>query len=161
MSIIATIGASVLLGRAKKAATGALDWVTGNAARLLIVALAGVALWGWIGHHQAAKWERVAVQTQNARKADNRTWATVDRINHQSIRDLIAALDGQSAMIRTWAQTSNRRQIASQAALRAATARGERLEALAHRIEAVGAERASGGPECRTGRAVLDAKGEL
>lgn len=150
-----------VLGGAKKAIGSAVDWVTGNAAHLLLALLAVSLAWGWLGHHNAAKWERFAHSTETRRKAENWDWAAIDKINHGSILLLTTTLDRQSGMIRTWAATAARKQDAAQAALNAARARGVHTEALAAAIDAERALGGSGGPECRTGKAVLAAKGEL
>lgn len=161
MSWIGALAAGARLLGLRSAIGGVWTWLTANAAHLLLGLLALVGAWGWYGHHEAAKWHRVADSTEARRQADNKLWAWADRINHKSIADLIAALDGQSAMVRRWAADATARQQAAQAALQAATARGAAAEALAQRIDAERAQRAPGGPGCASGQAVLDAKGEL
>lgn len=46
--------------------TRALSWATANTRNMLIVALVAVAAWGWLGHHNAAKWKRVLASTEQA-----------------------------------------------------------------------------------------------
>lgn len=116
----------------------------------LIVAL----VFAWHQHRTAAssdaKWSAVVGQ-----------WQATNDIQRQTIATLTGALDDQSAHVRAWAETSKRRQNAAQAALRQARARSEAAEALATRIEREGAQRGSGGPECRSGQAVMAARSVL
>jgi hypothetical protein len=46
--------------------TKVLAWITASACNILIVALVAVAIWGWIGHHNAAKYKRVLASTEQA-----------------------------------------------------------------------------------------------
>ncbi len=154
-----SIGAR-LLGL-KSAIGGMVDWVTAKSSHLLLAALAVAGVWGWWGHHQAAKWERVAASTQTRRRADNRIWAGVDRTNHKSIETLIASLDDWSKATRHWADVARGKEAAAQAALGQATARGKAAEAHAQRIDTEGAARVPGATSCVSGKAVLDARGEL
>lgn len=133
----------------------AFKWALASSTHLLMVACALLAAWGWIGWHKAHKAEKVLHSTEIARQADNDAWAAADKINHGTIDGLIATLNDQSKAIQGWADTTNARQNAAQAALRAATARGVAAEASAQRIEA---ERATG---CHSGAAVLQSRGDL
>lgn len=137
--------------------TGVLDWTLSSARNILIVALVAVFIWGWIGHHNAAKYKRVAASTETA--LNQRTKA--HGITVISLLSLTTAVEKQTAMIRTWTATAEARQRAAQAALREATARGQVTEALAQRIERERAARGAGGPSCPTSPAVMDARGEL
>jgi hypothetical protein len=118
--------------------------------------LLGASLWLWTGKGKA---EQRTAQVEAVRKADAITWAAADRINHGTINDLIDTLLNQSRMIRTWSATAQAKQDAAQAALKSANSRGERLEALARKIDV--APRGASWPICRSGEAVMAAKGGL
>jgi hypothetical protein len=46
--------------------TKALAWITASARNILIVALVASLVWGWLGHHNAAKYKRVLASTEQA-----------------------------------------------------------------------------------------------
>lgn len=130
-------------------------WVFATPVHMLIVALAlSIAGNAW-QHHGRAAIKADLAQEHAARDHDNATWVTIDRINHASLDKLVAALNRQSAAVRAWAVTANARQQAAQAALRDAQAKGAALDKAR---AAITAEAATG---CRTGDAVMAAKGEL
>lgn len=144
-----------LLGTGKTVAKGATDWLTGNVTHLLLAALAVALAWGWLGHHDAAKWKRQAEHIRAGWKADVRDWAFAEKVNRASIVLLTASLRNQSAAVEAWSRKAQSVQQAARAAQSEAQARGATLNAMAARIEA---ERASG---CKSGAAVIAAKGEL
>lgn len=140
----------------KEAATAALSWIGRNPLLALVIGLSVALAWTW---HGKGKAEQRVVQIEAIRKADAITWAAADKINHGTINHLIDTLLEQSRMIRSWSATAQAKQEAAQVALKAANSRGERLEALAHKID-----QAPGGaswPACRSSEAVMAAKGEL
>lgn len=115
----------------------------------LIVAL----VFAWHEHRASArsdaKWSGVVSQ-----------WQSTNAIQQQTIGTLTGAIKDQNAHIRAWQDTAKRRQDAALAALRGARARSAAAEASAARIEREGAQRGSVG-DCRSGAAVLAARGEL
>jgi hypothetical protein len=125
-----------------------------------IALLAG--MYGAWEHHDAAKWHRRADSETGAarversnRLADGRTWAASDATNHASIDLLLATVNSQSAAVARWAKVANGRQAAAAASLARETVRDRSIVAEKARIDA---ERGSG---CRTGSAVMAAKGDL
>jgi type II secretory pathway pseudopilin PulG len=46
--------------------TKALAWITASARNILIAALVASLAWGWLGHHNAAKYKRVLASTEQA-----------------------------------------------------------------------------------------------
>ena len=131
----------------------AFRWVMASTTHLLIVALVAVAAWGWLGWHGKAKAEKVAAST-------NIMWARTNETNLASVHRLIDALNDWSAYTRAWSATALARQHAAQNALRAATERGKRMDALAGRIDAARADSKSGGP-CKTPQVIVDGRGKL
>jgi hypothetical protein len=150
-----------VLGSARKGISRAWGWITASSTHLLVVALVGVAIWGWFGHHEEAKYKRIAEHEKAGRQADNRIWASADKINHRSIDKLLAAVTKQNAAVQGWADSAKAKQKAATKALEAATERGKASEALALRIDAEAAQRAPSGAQCKSGAAVIAAKNDL
>lgn len=58
----------------------ALDWLSASRLHLALAALALALLWGWYGHHEAAKWHRVADSRETAlRQAEDASKAELAR----------------------------------------------------------------------------------
>ena len=93
-------------------------------------------------------------------RADNTALANVAKIDRASNDRLTAAMSEQSAANRALNEASDKRLAAAQTALAAATARGQRSDALAAQIDATRAHSKPGGA-CATSKAILDAKGVL
>jgi hypothetical protein len=55
-----------MIGIAIKFFMGGMGLITRSATHLLLAACAGLAIWGWFGHHSAAKWKRVLRSTEVA-----------------------------------------------------------------------------------------------
>lgn len=141
----------------KSRLSAAFGWMRANPSLAVIIALSVALAWTW---HGKAKAERRIAGIEAVRKADAVTWATTDRLNHHTIDGLIDTLNNQSRMIRAWGNAAKVQQDAAQAALKAATTRGAHMEALAHVIDLDGAQGASW-PACKSGKAVMAAKGDL
>ena len=92
--------------------------------------------------------------------AERAQWAEANRINRASIDTLIGAITVQTDAVRKLADERDRRTKAAAEALGRAEKRAAGLEALAVRIERERAVRAPAG-KCETGRAVIEARGEL
>lgn len=114
----------------------------------LIAAIAVALLWARGTHYR---------DQRDAAKRDAQTYAFAAKTNLASVNLLTATLDKQSAMVREWAATSERRQKAAKEALSAAKQHGRTLEAKAARILA---EMPVPG-DCRTSDAVMAARGDL
>jgi len=121
--------------------------------RETIIAL--LALFSWWALHEKAKAERHVAHLIIARNTDAAIWQGIERINHASIDKLIAAITSQSDAVDGWAKVARAHQAAAQIALKDAQAHGRALDTAR---AAISAERASG---CKTGAAVMAAKGEL
>lgn len=72
-----------MIGIALQMITGgfrkALGWATSSVTHILAVALLAALVWGWLGHRNAAKWEKVLRSTEVAMRAAERE-ATANQI---------------------------------------------------------------------------------
>lgn len=124
--------------------------------------------WKWIGIGALVlavmffRWQAGHYRDQRDAARDSiASWRAANAILDTSVKTCTAAIADQNAAVAKLAADGQAKQNAAQAALRGATARAERAEVLADRIDAERAVRGSGGQECRSGEAVMEARGVL
>ncbi len=132
----------------------AFAWATASATRMLAIALCVALLggiWaykGWSKDHDALKAEKMG------RASDNAT-------NRKSIDGLQASIATQNAAVQALGDASAVKQKQSAKIVADAVERGKVNEAAALKIEQERKTWPRGGPVCRTGGAVMDARSEL
>lgn len=97
---------------------------------------------------------------RDAARGSIASWQAANAILDTSVKTCTAAIADQNAAVAKLAAEGQAKQEAAQSALRGATARAERAEVLAGRIDAERAQR-TGGQNCPSGRAVIEARGSL
>lgn len=137
-----------VLGKAKSAIGGAVDWVFANVSHLLLAGLAASLAWGSWEHYGKIDAQAATKAGQIARAADGATWARVNGINLASVQLLTGALNNQTASIDQWAATEVKRQNAAKAAQQAAQAQVIAAKGLAAQLMAERAQRAATGVKC-------------
>ena len=146
VAVIWLLGA---LGWLKRAFSAALALVTRYPLQCALVASLALLVWTWHGRSKAIGQRDAAIA---GRASDN-------AICRKSIDSLQAGIDDQNAAIAKLGADTIAKQKAAAIAVEAATARGKVSEGYAVRIDREPAVK--GGPVCRSGAAVLDARNEL
>lgn len=105
-----------LFFNAKAMIGAAFKWATANTRNMLIVALVAVSIWGWAGHHSAAKWKRVLASTEQAYRSaqadaklaqdalNARQVATNEAVNKGSTNDNAKGLDAARTAVAAYAR---------------------------------------------------------
>ena len=136
---------------AVEALTTAWGWATRNPAAALCGLFLAIGAWCWHG------WSK----EQSRHKADNAACIERAKIDHASIATLQASIATQNAAVQALGDASAAKQKQSAKIVADAVAHGKSAEAAAVRIEQERKVWPKGGPVCRTGEAVLQARGEL
>ena len=123
LAIRLALGGKAIIARA-------WGWLTASTTHLLIAACAALAIWGYIGHHNAAKWHRVSESMKQAYAA-----AQADAVKAQAAADL-ATSARYSALAK---ESEHEHQIALEGAHSAVSA-----YAASHRVPSCPASQASG-----------------
>ena len=104
MPFLLSLGAH-LLGL-RSVLSRAWGWITASLTHLLLVALAGVFAWGWLGHHEAAKFKRVAAHEHAGRLADHAAYV---KAQQDALAKALAAKQAQEARYKEQADEADRK----------------------------------------------------